>query len=519
MFCRSAIGRFFAVLTLTIVLPIAVSTCQSQTYNTSFNRHVFTTGNAVSFSLQNTHGIAGDVRLLSYGSKSVQTIHVKANENKTVSLGSNLQTGVYWLTNPDGTILDTFGVLPNPSRKTSPENSPFGVFYAYTDNPSTGWNNVYNMLDSLTMAGIPWVRATTMVTPTNDAATSFDWSARDNFVNAINQHGMLLLSVFEPIDFPTTWTTNGSARLWQNPKTLAAVQDYVTHYRGKLKYFEVWNEANGVQLDSQYEAFARVFYATTKAANAGAVVVQTGLASPQYSGQWGAELGPTAQSKYLSAGLKSCTDVYNFHFYPYQWRTRTIVNQYMNVYKTYGVSKPVWVTENGEDYDPTGISAQQAAAQYLVQSAVTCFGSGVNKYFWFLAADHPLSHGVLNVAENCRPRAVFVAYGVLTKMLDNVDISNSAHINSTTTDGYIFKAAAGAEEVAVAWAKSSTVQIDPRTLLGTTTPVAVYDIMGCAVPLTNGLLSLSQTPVYITPVSSGVRAGRHRQETAQWAGS
>jgi hypothetical protein len=63
------------------------------------------------------------------------------------------------------------------------------------------------------------------------------------------------------------------------------------------------------------------------------------------------------------------------------------------------------------------IEEQRAQAAYLVKSAVTCPAMGIDKYFWFLALDHPaFAYGLLSTG--IQPKAVLAAYARLAGFLN-----------------------------------------------------------------------------------------------------
>lgn len=455
--------------------------------------HIFTTGQDVTFGVEAKEEV-GAMRVVNFDSVTVETIPVtQRGKRLPVNLGK-MATGIYWITEVDGRVLYSFAVIPPAGRTVKSEDSPFGVHYAYVDNEV---DRAPRRLDLLKQAGIVWVRCSTYVTPNKDNPDTFDWSARDKIVEMVNERGMNMLSFFEPNNFPSEFfpsSEKGQPGLWSDPCTMLAVQDYVTHFKGKLNYFEVWNEPSPLV---EWIAFSKAYYETVKKSNTEAVVVQSGLASVAYPGQWGCKfMAQDMQKKALEAGLSKDTDVYNFHFYPYQWKTDDIVPQFMAIYEKFKQDKPVWVTENGMSAAPKDMYQQKQQAEYLVRSAAACFHLGIDKYFWFLGWDHPeFKYGLLE--ENLEPKAAYVAYAVLTKMLDGVELGSSTKLNLDKITGYTFNVPKG--KVSVLWANEESVAFDPRTILPDSPRIKMFDVMGRSIPLNDqGKITLSpQSPVYV----------------------
>lgn len=459
---------------------------------------IFTTGKDVQFSVEAKEEV-GAVRIVNFDGATVQTIPVaERGKRLPVNLG-NLPSGIYWITEVDGRVLYAFAVIPPAGRTVKSEDSPFGVHYAYVDNEV---DRAARRLDLLKQVGVAWVRCSTYVTPNKENPDTFDWTARDRIIAMVNERDMNMLSFFEPLNFPDEFfvadAKSGKSEigLWNHPRTLRAIQDYVSHNKGKLKYFEVWNEPQNLK---EWIVFSRACFQTVKAANPEALVVQSGLAGNAYSGQWGFKhLPQDMQKQALAAGLARFTDVFNFHYYPYQWKTNVIVPQIMDIYKNYKQTKPVWVTENGMSAAAKDIYQQKQQAEYLVRSATACFHLGVDKYFWFLGWDHPVfNYGLLEVG--LEPKASYVAYAVLTQMLDNVELGSSAKLNLDRITAYTFHVPQG--KVAVLWAEEgATIPLNPRVIFPKSSGVKMFDVMGRPIPWNHqGKITLfPQSPVYVT---------------------
>jgi hypothetical protein len=273
------------------------------------------------------------------------------------------------------------------------------------------------------------------------------------------------------------------------------IKAYAEHYRGRLKYYEVWNEANSMPVET-YVTLHKKIFKTLKGVDPKVLVLQTGIANPSKQGEWGLSLlGSQFQAEILKLGLDAFTDIYNFHFYPYQWDTHTIVRQYMSVYQKYNIRKPVWVTENGYLTDINNMPQQRTQAEYLAKNVVTCLALGCDKYFWFLSLDtQAFPYGLLD--GNLRPKAAFVTYGVLANLLNDATYAGQMKGGPAGMVGYKFTK--GTKTVMALWSKGSPVSISASQLNLPTGESTLIDLMGRkqSVQSTTKGISL-KTPVFI----------------------
>ncbi len=423
--------------------------------------HVLTAGNPVRFSLTSTRSTTVCVR--DYDDRIVREIAVEPGRPAAVVM-ENVDPGIYWLTDTEGAYIDVFAsVVPVPKPADS-EQSRFGVHYGYIDrDPSF----VKSLLDIFEKIGAVWVR-----TNTNFDTERESWPQREAFIDGMRARGLQSLTFFEDYNFP-----EAAKPRWSSPLTLELVAWYASHYRGRVRYLEVWNEANGNTVE-EYFAFHKAFHQTVKAANPEAQVVQTGIASTSFLGEWGMKyMGAEFQDRLLELGCDRYTDVYNLHFYPWQWQPEEIIGQFMAVYRRHGVSKPVWVTENGIAMNLTNLPQQRAGAEYLVRSAVTCLSLGIDKYFWFIALDHPVWDFGLVAGDARRPKAGLVAYATAARMLDGTDFVSRPSGGTAPLQAFRFRGEN--REVFVLWSdRPGGVEADLGTLGLPVGEITAVDLMG-----------------------------------------
>ena len=132
---------------------------------------------------------------------------------------------------------------------------------------------------------------------------------------------------------------------------LKYVRFVVSELKGKVKYFEVWNEPNHENFSKDddtgavYAELLRQTYPVIKDANPEAYVVSGGL-----SGSSGAE---TFIREMVAAGANSYMDAFGTH--PYCCYNHSIVDERqstsfsedIDALKAMGITKPIWITEIG----------------------------------------------------------------------------------------------------------------------------------------------------------------------------
>ena len=149
----------------------------------------------------------------------------------------------------------------------------------------------------------------------------------------------------------------------------------------------------------------------------------------------------------------------------------------MAVYRRHGVSKPVWVTENGIAMNLTNLPQQRAGAEYLVRSAVTCLSLGIDKYFWFIALDHPVWDFGLVAGDARRPKAGLVAYATAARMLDGTDFVSRPSGGTAPLQAFRFRGEN--REVFVLWSdRPGGVEADLGTLGLPVGEITAVDLMG-----------------------------------------
>jgi len=230
-----------------------------------------------------------------------------------------------------------------------------------------------------------------------------------------------------PAGLYNSWTTGDfNGNHWAK-----FVYDTVYRYRDRVKYWEMWNEAEWswfwLGSDAEYAQLLKVGYQATKAACPDCTVLFAGLhywADPTFFER----VLDIVNDDSTAPGNNYFFDVMSVHFYSRSSNAYDMVNHVRNRMGLYVPDHPIWLTETGVpvwdddsvDPDPTKYdyaATQDEAAAYVIQSYANAWASGVGQYFFFRVHDHDMSEyfGLIRNDQTLRP--AYVAYQVATTYL------------------------------------------------------------------------------------------------------
>lgn len=229
-------------------------------------------------------------------------------------------------------------------------------------------------------AGIRWVR------------TDFDWSGveprrgvwrfdhLDQTVAWAEAAGVRILPI---LDYDVSWARPAHQHLDQ---WLEYVRRVVTRYKGRLRYWEVWNEPNleGFWRDkpnpADYAKLLKATYQAIKQIDPELVVVFGGVSGIPWSYLEGA----------YAAGGKASFDVMNVHPYRYPSppEERPLYDDLVRLRrlmdKQGDAGKPIWITEIGwpTHQGRRGVSPERQA-EILARAYLLALQAEVQAVFWY----------------------------------------------------------------------------------------------------------------------------------------
>ncbi len=367
----------------------------------------------------------------------------------------------------------------------------------------------------------------------------FDWSAMDEKVRKANSAGIDILGDF--VGMPS-WASQGELKcaselkqkyLLQNkkkgqpppflkasdfcaPKDIndfkqfakAVAQRYDgKHGRGEMKYIEILNEVTLPQFydfkdpENPYELWLVNGFQAIKEGNPQAQVLIGGF------------VNPLDARKFIDRMLKDYHqyyDIINFHIYSKEDAILIQATQYLKGrMQTFGVNKPVWITETATLTKPGDTEGRNQVARGVTKRYVMAFAEGVQKVFWWplMALPAPdespgkvtMNQKVVSMAlawglkgsHDFHPRPAYEAYRVMTSKLGGF---SAAEKISDSQYRFIFP---NRNSVYVLWSDFGVSTL-PAGLKG---KVKVTDYLGNEAIQPASEIVLTESPVFIEEIS------------------
>ncbi len=267
----------------------------------------------------------------------------------------------------------------------------------------------------------------------------------------------------------------------------------VTHFKGRVSHFEIWNEYNHPAFNStsrpteDYVQLLELAYNTIKKIIPDAVVIGGAMAI-DYEGipeEWFREI--------LDGGALNYMDAVSYHPYsttPEYGQFYQSITAMNNVMSDYGKVLPIWITEVGWPVTDKQYSAtEKDSAEYLVRSYVLGNAAGIERIFWYdLINDGTNSsyeeHNfglIRNWYDYKTPLAVklpFLAFNTASSQLSNLEfVEFISEPNLTTYPNLMavkFKKISSSESVVVAWSTFTDTEISLTTSSSSVTVTDIY---------------------------------------------
>ncbi|MGZ5053602.1 MAG: Ig-like domain-containing protein [Methylobacter sp.] len=388
-------------------------------------------------------------------------------------------------------------LLPLSASAATVPTSFFGIHYSsamYQPWP-TGSFSILRTWDQY--PGVSWIDI-------NTSTGTYNWTNLDAVVNAAISHGTDIVYTFGITPQWASTNPNGTGCAYLNGTCYAPnisdwqafVKAITTRYKGKIKYWELWNEPNAANFwngtTAQMVTMAQAAYPIIKAADAGNIVLSP---APQ---------GTNAHlwlDGYFVAGGVSYTDIVAFHGYLYgapELIVPLIANINNIVAKYGGLSgKPVWDTEHswGLQTWPFGANEDQQAA-WLARLIPLSISGGIQRSIWYMwdGYDGQDQWGMLyNRTTNTLTKPA-VAYNQVYNWLMN------SNMDPCVLKGSVYQChltRSGNYEGLIAWASSAT----PTFTTSFTVPsqyVKYRTLNGATVSTSGGsTLTLTMTPILL----------------------
>jgi len=224
-----------------------------------------------------------------------------------------------------------------------------------------------------------------LVQPDHDR---WDFARSDWFVDQAQKHNVEVLFI---LGYIPRWASSTpdkpcgvGAGQCAEPRDLKEWRNYLTtvaeHYKGKVHYYELWNEPNLAQYYSgSVPGMVRMAQVASEALKEVDPSIQ--LISPSPTGVGG---GVRWLDSFLRAGGGKYVDIIGYHFYVHPGPPEGVlryVQQVRSVMASNGVGdKPLWSTEIGWGGVSLGDFWQAA---YVARAEVLLRAGGVDRSFWY----------------------------------------------------------------------------------------------------------------------------------------
>lgn len=297
-------------------------------------------------------------------------------------IGCNVATSVLNLTPPSATIpASLFGMHIHRAAKTTPWPAvPFATWRLW--DAYVAWPNL------------------------EPKKGEWHFEVLDKYVSLANKHHV---EVLLPLGLSPAWASARPAEpstyapgFAAEPKNIEDWRNYVRtvamRYKGRIWYYEIWNEPNLRQFYSgsveQMLILAREAYLILKQVDPSITVV-----SPSATG---GDSGLSWLEEYLRRGGKAYADVIGYHFYVAPKSPEAMVSlirKVQQIMNKYGMSnKPLWNTEAGwpiansqSRADSKQVSffknmkalTQDEAIAYVARSFIVSWAAGLKRFYWY----------------------------------------------------------------------------------------------------------------------------------------
>jgi hypothetical protein len=376
----------------------------------------------------------------------------------------------------------------------------------HSTQPGTFWVDDVQFTDATgapVSGGVPWPSAkfgTLRLWDTGTSWTSLEpvqgvwnWQPLDLWVAAAEQHGVkdILLTLGQT----PPWASSNpddvnyvGAGAPAPPTDNQYWRDYITavaqRYKGRVRYYEIWNEPNDpayyTGTVAELAELTAEAYAILKSVDPGNTVLSPAAYAPGYLDQL------------LQAGIAQNVDMIAYHFYetPPEATAADIANVNL-VMTANGVSSlPLWATEGASGDDTT--QPETLAAAYLVRKYLVHLAFGSIRFDWY--AWGKATTFCVGTEEN-NPQVLTEAgraFGILLGWLRGATLTGASIDTSGTWQ--IDLAWAGDDHGIIAWNPNATVQFHiPNNMR----PVTQRDILGNSTPVEGSTVSVGYSPVLL----------------------
>ena len=389
-------------------------------------------------------------------------------------------------------------------------------------------------LPKMAAVGIRWVRMFGEWGNIEPKKGAFDFARNDAMVDAARANHIEINGIF----FGSPGWINPSSHSFPM-KNLGDWSNYATelvkHYKGRVRYWEVWNEGNAGFNDGHNDAtdYARLLAAAYAGAKKADPTAPVGMSVASFDAPY---IDQVILSQ-VKMGKPGSFDFFCIHPYettgclseaggeiPYLWMAK-MLREVVKADAPDKANAPIWITEVGrligdkKESKEEDLVSEPEAARTVVKTYIMAIAQGIQRIFWFEAQDphgEPPGYGILNI--DGAPRPSYIAMKAMTACLGPTPKPLGWLALGKDGESYGFVFQSGTGPVLVTWMPLGETD-NTITFKG---DVEVVDsLTNTSSSLKAGeSLALTDTPVLITglPADLVEQARAHAGKNFPWGG-
>jgi hypothetical protein len=381
----------------------------------------------------------------------------------------------------------------NPSSEPIPSDY-FGM-HIHNATTTTPWPSVPVAAWRLWDARVAWPQL-------EPVRGHWSFSLLDQYLALAEQHGTQVLL---PLSLSPTWASSQPQQtsVYQqgnaaNPANLADWQNYVTtvvtHCKGRVQAYEIWNEPNSVGFWS-----GTVAQMVTLTQTASAIIHRIDPSALVVSPAATTNTGLPWLTQFLSMGGGKYVDVIAYHFYVAPQAPEAMVpliQKVQEIMRNAGVAdKPLWNTESGWQL-PKPFPSEQLAAAYLTRAFILNWATGVKRFYWYAWDNHAWASIQTTEADNRTLTPAGQAFGMVQQWLSGAQLNDCDEQADHT---WVCKLTRNGVPQWILWNPTQTVT-EQRTYMFPQewNDKSVKPMLGIARALNGAAIEVGQTPELVT---------------------
>lgn len=425
----------------------------------------------------------------------------------------------------------TFMVVVDPKKRNVNSNSFFALDTAQSqlgrparDNyrfPTPGWELIS---DAAKLVGTPIIRERYSYRRTAMEAGKYRWFEYETNADLLKARNIDVLGMYA--DAPP----RVRGKLQNLPADLLETyiynRDAVRHFKGRVRFWEFWNEPDLSYIRAgawDYAAAAKAAYLGIRAGDKDAVAVLAGIA-------W-TPLLPYNQLV-MDNGLADYFDIFNVHTYRPLCEYGEMMDNVFAFMKKNRINTPVWFTETGSNAEGMGRRQSYMAAykahdddqeriltEYLPKAMILQQFLGVDRNFFFVFGPYNENAGRKDwgmFRRDFTAKPCVAAFSTLSELFAAARCAGTLDVGEKVR-GFLYELPDGSQSVAL-WARSELDDLPNRPNLKPDKPFTATvtlpvkngtypgrDVVGTPLTFSAGNNQLNVTvdryPVYITGLS------------------